>query len=155
LYLIEMQRISIVGLGRMGGALAIALSHAGFEIADVIVRRAESAELILEEINAPVNLKRPGDPIDGDIVIIATSDPSIAECSETLSNSLNGRPVVLHTSGSLSSTVLSACASIGCETGSMHPLVSVSDALSGSRSFAGRYFCLEGTPAAVEAAGRS
>lgn len=54
---------------------------------------------------------------------------------------------MLHTSGALSSTVLSPLAEKGIETGSLHPLVSISDPNSGS-NLRGAFFCVEGSRAA-------
>jgi predicted short-subunit dehydrogenase-like oxidoreductase (DUF2520 family) len=51
----------------------------------------------------------------------------------------------LHTSGALSSEVLAALAAKGFQTGSIHPLVSISDPVSGAAALRGAYFCLEGT----------
>jgi predicted short-subunit dehydrogenase-like oxidoreductase (DUF2520 family) len=41
---------------------------------------------------------------------------------------------------------------IGCSTGSIHPLVSISDAQRGADRFANAYFCVEGDAEAVKTA---
>ena len=61
---------------------------------------------------------------------------------------------MLHTSGALSSRVLSPLEEIGFNTGSLHPLVSVSDPASGAKAFRGAYFCVEGDNAALKLARR-
>ncbi|MDM7921118.1 MAG: DUF2520 domain-containing protein [Pyrinomonadaceae bacterium] len=147
-----MQRISIIGLGRMGGALAIALSRAGFRIADITIRGGDAPANVIANIEPPTRLLRPDEAPSGEIVLITTGDPEIAGASEVVSRSLSGSETVLHASGSLDSSVLKACADLGCAVGSMHPLVSISDPVAGSTLFSGRYFCLEGDEIAVAAA---
>lgn len=151
-----MRRISILGLGRMGGALALALGRpgSGFRVIDLIVRRKGDAAAISSELPSRPRIVLPDNAadIDTDIVLVTTGDPDIAEAARWLAPRLRNRPVVLHTSGSLASTELSPCAEVGCITGSLHPLLSVSDAFTGSKRFRGMYFCVEGMAAAVESA---
>ena len=56
---------------------------------------------------------------------------------------------MLHASGALSSLVLSSAADKGIATGSMHPLISISDPIRGAESFASAFFCIEGSENAV------
>ncbi len=149
-----MPSVSIVGIGRAGGALALALHGAGYQIDHLIHRESATAKLIARLLPESTLLAASGSSftISSDIVIIATPDPEIRAASEQLSKHLASTPVVLHTSGSLSSEVLSSLAQMGCPTGSMHPLASISDAVSASTSFADVYFCIEGDSVAAGAA---
>ncbi len=63
-----------------------------------------------------------------------------------------GARIALHASGALASTILQPLRAVGFRTGSMHPLVAVSDSLSGAESFRNAYFCLEGERRAVHVA---
>ena len=149
MYLIGMQRICILGPGRMGGALAIALAEASTDlsITQLIARRSlEAAEAIASRIEPrpEVVLSDEINSIEADIVLITTGDPEIRSASEWLSKRVKTSTVVLHTSGSLASTELSACAEMGCPTGSVHPLVPISEPVSGSKLFRAAYFCVEG-----------
>jgi predicted short-subunit dehydrogenase-like oxidoreductase (DUF2520 family) len=63
-----------------------------------------------------------------------------------------GQRTVLHTSGALSSNVLSPLAGAGFRTGSLHPLLSVSDPAAGAAKLRGAFFCLEGDRSAVRIA---
>ncbi|MEJ7847668.1 MAG: Rossmann-like and DUF2520 domain-containing protein [Pyrinomonadaceae bacterium] len=150
-----MQSVSIIGIGRLGGALALALTRSGFVVENLIFRRSETAAAIANKIpndpklidsTAAVDLKT-------DIIFITTPDPEIEAVALKLSNVLTGRPFVFHTSGSLSSKILYKLREIGCETGSIHPLISVSDPFRGANRFEGTYFCIEGDDAAVKLAG--
>lgn len=149
-----MLSVSIIGVGRIGGSLAIALARAGFIIRELAGRRIESFRGIAKLIDPAPKLIVFGEknlqPVD--VVLICTRDPQISAISEKLAGELSFRPVVLHTSGSLSSEVLAALSQSGCATGSIHPLVSISEAKRGAASYAGKYFCIEGDSKAVEAA---
>ena len=140
-----MQSISMIGIGRAGGALALALSRAGYRIEHLVHRGSTVADLIASQI--PSARLSPADifpTINSDIVIITTADPDIGNVAASLVKHLHSRPVVLHVSGSLSSEVLSAVSSIGCPVGSMHPLTSMSDPITGSENLSNAFFCVEG-----------
>jgi len=150
-----MQSVSIIGVGRIGGALAIALSRAGFAV-DMLVHRDDStAKLIaphLPNTTRFVEWSSRQSPFESDIVLITTADPDIASVAEALPDQLKKGSVVMHTSGSLSSESLSALADAGHFTAAMHPLVSVSDAISGADNFSGAFFCIEGSDEALKEA---
>ena len=145
-----MPSISIIGVGRVGGALAIALARSGYTIDRIVHRGSATAELISRKLPSTVVISSSNSfpDIDSDIVLITTADPDIEQAAHQLESHVPGRPVVLHTSGSLSSEVVSNLKAVGCPTGSMHPLISISDAVAGPESFADAYFCIEGDEAA-------
>lgn len=152
-----MRKISIIGVGRVGGALAIALSRKNFEIENLIVRNNETAQKVSEiiepkpQILSSENLSE----ITSEIIFIAAQDFEIENAANNLAEKLEkSKPFVFHTSGSLSSEVLKPLKAIGCRTGSIHPLVSLSDAVLGATRFADAYFCIEGDAEAVETARR-
>ncbi len=152
-----MKKVSIIGVGRVGGALAIALAEKGFEIENLIVRESKKATEIAALINRKtrVSLIDDIDEISSDIVFITTRDFEIEAAAEKLAEKIiNHKLVVFHTSGSRSSGILSPLRAIGCRTGSIHPLTSISDAELGAERFANAYFCIEGDSRAVEIAGQ-
>jgi len=152
-----MLKISIIGVGRVGGALAIALSRKGFEIENLIVRNAETAKKISEIIEPKPQIvsSESLSEISSEIVFIAAQDFEIENAAKKLAKKLKkSKPFVFHTSGSLSSEVLNPLKEIGCRTGSIHPLVSLSDAILGAKRFKDAYFCIEGNAEAVETARR-
>ena len=96
-----------------------------------------------------------------DLVLIATPDDAIEEtahrlaaCERGTSGKATRRRTVLHTSGALSSEVLAPLAQAGFHTGSLHPLVSVSESRAGAKALHGAFFCLEGDKAALKLAGK-
>lgn len=148
-------KISIIGIGRMGGALAIALSKKGFEIENLMVRNFEKAgqvaELIAPEPNILIFDKVSA--VIADIIFITTPDSEIENVAANLIAKINQKtdekPFVFHTSGSRSSEILNNLKEIGCKTGSLHPLVSISDHITGADSFRDVFFCVEGDAEAV------
>jgi predicted short-subunit dehydrogenase-like oxidoreductase (DUF2520 family) len=178
--------VAIVGAGRLGQALAIALESAGYTIVALVARRRRKAEkavaLLTDVRSGPVALTmneldrlavRGSSPtarngVDlpvTDLFIIATPDDAIAETAQRLAIVSTGKTrrraarsqtaacgTVLHTSGALSSDVLRSLAEIGFHTGSLHPLVSVSEPRAGARGLHGAFYCLEGDEPALRIA---
>lgn len=148
-----MHRISIIGVGRVGGALAIALSAKGFEITELVYRGEQKPDAVAARLSTMPEIVRFGveHGSDADVVLVTTGDPDIAAAAEWIRAVYKAPALVLHTSGSLSSEVLSNAAEPE-RIGSMHPLISISDSLRGAASFNGAYFCIEGGKDAVRAA---
>jgi predicted short-subunit dehydrogenase-like oxidoreductase (DUF2520 family) len=146
--------ISIIGAGKLGGALAIALNKKKFSIENLIARNLETAGKIAKSISPKPKILPSGNlsEIASDVILIATQDSEIEPAAARLAEQLKTKPFVFHTSGSLSSEVLRRLKSIGCSTGSIHPLVSISDAQRGADRFANAYFCVEGDAEAVKTA---
>lgn len=142
--------VSIMGFGRVGGALAAALPRDKYAVVSIVCRGRETSRPLPD--GATLLTEQEIDRIDSDILFITTRDPEIAGACRSLAAGLRARPIVLHTSGSYSSTILSQLTTIGYETGSLHPLVSISDPELGPERFRGAFFCVEGTPVAAEAA---
>ncbi len=132
--------------------MALALAKKGFPVENLVARNRQTAEKIIQLFPDKPNILTPEDfsQISSDIIIIATQDFEIAAVAEKFAGHLLHQPFVFHTSGSLSSEILGALKH--CKTGSIHPLVSVSDAVIGAEKFKNVYFCVEGEPEAVNVA---
>lgn len=145
--------VSLIGAGRLGLALAIALQSAGYPILALVARRRQKAEkaaaFLVETKPRPLALATNQliELPQTDLIFIATPDDAIVETARRLASSRRGqgRRTVLHTSGALSSEVLDPLASAGFETGSLHPLVSISEPAAGADALRGAFYCLEGT----------
>ena len=149
-----MMSVSIIGIGRVGGALALGLPKEQYTVKNLIYRGdRELVDSIRKLLPTAViaTLEDLAD-IDSDILFITTQDSEIGSVAKQLASKLTGNPFVFHTSGALSSKTLDDLRSIGCKTGSMHPLVSVSSAEAGPDRFKGSYFCIEGDAEAVDVA---
>jgi predicted short-subunit dehydrogenase-like oxidoreductase (DUF2520 family) len=146
--------ISVIGIGKLGGALTLALADAGLSVKELIVRGRRTANLIKKRFLPDVSITTFTSltALKGDIILITTKDPEIRTVASHLKPLVRRGQVVLHTSGSLPSTVLAPLRRPGAFIGSIHPLTSVSNALDGAKQFRGTYFCLEGDPTALKAA---
>jgi predicted short-subunit dehydrogenase-like oxidoreductase (DUF2520 family) len=153
--------VAVIGAGRLGQAFAIALQSSGYPVVALVARSREKAEkaavLIKKTFGQRPGKARPkslvfggnqlGELPETDLVLITTPDDAIQETAQRLSGLWSGRTrsTVLHTSGALSSEALAPLAEKGFQTGSIHPLVSVSEPVSGAAALRGAFFCIEGT----------
>lgn len=149
-----MHTISIIGLGRLGGALALALPADKYVIEYLVVRDRERwlRDSSLGSRFDAVREIRELQDVSSETIIIATQDDEIESVASLIADNVDPGTNVFHTSGSLSSTILAPLRSRGCPAGSIHPLVSVSDPELGAARFKGSYFCIEGDPEAVSCA---
>ncbi len=147
-----MRKVSIIGVGRIGGALAFALARKGYEIENLVVRNDRTAKKVCEFIEPPPQILTSEDlsRISSGIIFIATQDAEIERAAQDLAENLRAtKPFVFHTSGARSSESLQSLKKTGAQVGSIHPLVSVSDAFLGAARLAGAYFCVEGDAESV------
>ncbi len=149
-----MKTVSFIGVGRLGGALAIALSRAGFRVDQLIYRNSPPLIAITDAILGRPTLVSLDQlrSIGSDVLFITTGDEQIETVCTSVAPLIDGDTVVFHSSGALSSAVLSAAAEKGIATGSVHPLISISDAVRGAELLAKAFFCVEGKDEAVDEA---
>ncbi len=118
-------RLRVIGPGRAGGALALALGRAGWDVVGQLARGDDVARAL-----------------DGtDLLVVAVPDHAIAEVAAAVAP--NDRAVIAHLAGSLGLEVLG-----GHErTAALHPLVSLpSAALGADRLGSGAWFAVAGDP---------
>lgn len=152
-----MTKVSLIGIGRMGGALALALSRKGYKIENLVTKHPEKTQEIASRIYPHPHVLLPSalEQLNSSkIIFITTQDDKIAESAVRLSQTIKPERIVFHTSGSLSSEVLEPLKKKRCHVGSLHPLVAISDAVLGSERFKNTFFCVEGSKEAVEVAKR-
>lgn len=141
--------VSIIGAGRLGTALGLALRAAGYPIISLVARRlskAKSSASLIGGGSLALSAARIAELPPSDILLIATPDDVLDGVARALSRigSFHTGGVALHTSGALSSSVLAPLAAIGFHCGSLHPLVSVSRPELGAENLRGAFFCIEG-----------
>ena len=148
-------KISIIGCGRVGTALAVFLARAGYDIAGLASAHAASAE-------AAAGAAGQGRVYDtahkavaaGDVVFITTPDQLIEPVCRILAREtgLLAERMVFHCSGALSSKILSSAGKAGAHVGSIHPLQSFAPYAPGQSSpFSGIHISVEGDGEAVAA----
>ena len=147
--------ITIIGLGRLGSALAIALSKKRYPIETLVSRRRVTLEKAAAHLDADVRLLVVKDIQQlrpSDVTLITTPDDQLPKVVGGLSKISSAGSIALHTSGALSSQVLSPLEDLGWSTGSVHPLISVSGSESATSVFNGAFWCVEGDRKALTAA---
>lgn len=159
--------VAVIGAGRLGSALALALSRSGYHVIALVARRAARARLAARTLSPrPLALDATQLhllPDTLDLILITTPDDQIAPvvarlagvyAARRVANSPRRRQrVALHASGALLSDALAPLGEHNFSLGSLHPLVSVSDpAAGGARNLRGAFYCLEGAASALMAA---
>ena len=147
-----MVSVSIVGLGRVGGAIALSLSPDRYLVENLVVSPSFDPAAYAESLPSSTVIKTLDafSELNSDIIFITTQDAHIVFAAQQLAKKITGSPLVFHTSGSYPSSILADLKNAGCKTGSIHPLVSISKPELGPERFRGAFFCIEGESAAVE-----
>jgi len=165
--------VAVIGAGRLGTALGQALDKSGYPVEVVVALRRNSAHRAAKLIGknaAGLSVQQLNrlSPRQTDrlsrcaLILISTPDDAIASAAEQLAvlfssrdvepSRASARRIALHTSGALSADVLSPLRRAGFATGSLHPLVSISDSRAGSDAFRNSFFAVEGERLAARAA---
>lgn len=162
--------VAVIGAGRLGSALALALSQSGYAVVALVARRAPHARRAARALS-PRPLALGATQLDSlpdtDLLLITTPDDQINEVASRLAHIFAARDakasplqprrpqrVALHASGALVSGALAPLAAQGFSLGSLHPLVSISDPVSGASNLRGAFYCLEGESRARSAANK-
>ncbi|HVI72963.1 MAG TPA: Rossmann-like and DUF2520 domain-containing protein [Pyrinomonadaceae bacterium] len=146
--------VSIIGAGRLGTALAVALADKSYSIQSLVARTAASARKaakLLDEDSQILAARNLGLLRPADLFLITTPDDQIAHVASELSRLETTRaraqkPTALHTSGALSAEVLAPLRKRGWSTGSIHPLISVSGS---TTALDGAFWSVEGDKTAL------
>lgn len=139
--------IAIIGTGKLGSTLALALAQKGYRINGLSdndpARLAEAAQAV----KPAASDSDPSAAVKGaEIVILSVPDDSIKAVSDQLASrqALAKGQILCHCSGFLPSSALVANKMLGASIASMHPLASFSRCLSPWERFKGIYFGIEG-----------
>ncbi|MCE2512568.1 MAG: DUF2520 domain-containing protein [Acidimicrobiia bacterium] len=123
-----MRSVRIIGNGRAGGAMAVALSEVGWHVHPVLGRSAPATHIA-------------GATADADLVLIATPDAAVPDVAAAIEPSVTA--VVAHLAGSLG---LDAVA-VHPRPAALHPLVALPDPAVGARRLlGGGWFAVAGDP---------
>lgn len=144
-------RVTIIGAGRMGQGLGLALKRRGYKVA--LVARTQ------RDVTPPLMLhqgSRAEATSGAELVLIATPDDAIGSVAAELAaeQAITRDQVVLHLSGLLDRNALLPLEETGAGCGSFHPLQSVADAATAAERLKGAYVGIEGDDRALVAAER-
>lgn len=146
-----MKSFSVIGAGRVGTALALALCRKGLELkylADRSSARAREVSKLIGQGRATGDNRLAAR--SAGLIFICVPDDLIGKLVEEISVvELSGK-FVFHTSGALSSDLLQPLARKGARVASFHPAQTFAEPVAKPGIFKGIYIGLEGQPEAVE-----
>ncbi|MEK9502293.1 Rossmann-like and DUF2520 domain-containing protein [Gaopeijia maritima] len=142
------ERVMVIGPGRVGLALGHALSQAD-AVRHLVYcgRRPEppSHPLFVQGV-AEYHFGLMAPPLGTEAVLLTLPDRVLPEMAHALAG--QGRPapdtVVMHTSGSLNTDVLAPLHAAGYAVGSIHPLQTISHPVTGAERLRGAHFAVTG-----------
>ena len=147
--------VAIVGPGRVGQALGKLLASAGVGIRFVAARRRGAARRAVRFIGRGVPVALDSQHLaEASVVLLTTADAALEHVARhlaALGRDWSGK-VVLHTCGSLPSTVLQPLRRRGAAIGSLHPFQTIPNPAAGVRNLKGCFWGIEGDAAARKVA---
>ncbi len=141
-------RVAVVGAGRMGQGLGLALAEAGHRVA-LLSRTPRRVQPPLEvTVDDWASRLR-----EAEVVLIATPDHAIETVAERLrgEDAVGPDHAVFHVSGWHDRGVLRALEPTHAALGSFHPLQAIADPAHAAERLVGAYVGIEGDPRAIEA----
>ena len=140
-------KIGIIGIGRLGKALTMALQEAG-QPPVALCDYDATAYGFAQKLNIPFSTCPQELIQQATTVFLTVPDMKIAQVAAAIAPSCAGR-TIFHCSGSLGCEALDPLCNIECERGCFHPL----QAFTGDKiSFQGVYAAVDGTPQALTTA---
>ncbi|MDG2291191.1 MAG: DUF2520 domain-containing protein [Phycisphaerales bacterium] len=134
--------VAILGCGRVGGALAIAMHEAGTNDLHLTGQRAEHAAALAERLAGTHHATMQGAVDAAKLVIVTVPDDAIEPVVAGLKWS--DEHTVLHCCGLHTLDVLDSARASGASVGSLHPLMAITDPNQGAASLSGATFAIEG-----------
>ena len=146
-------KIAIVGAGRVGTALAVRLTEAGYRITELISRRTPSPRGkgygLARRLRATAS-SLGGARLDADVVWFCTPDEQVARTAAELARLVWNHKFAFHASGVLTSDELGVLRGRGAQVASVHPLMTFIPGV--VPKLTGVTFAVEGDPGAVRIA---
>jgi predicted short-subunit dehydrogenase-like oxidoreductase (DUF2520 family) len=139
-------RVSIIGSGRVGTALAKQLHILGYPLGVLVARSLLHAEAAVSFVGAGQPHTDVRQALADDVVFLTVPDTQIAVVCAALAkgNGWSSQHLVVHCSGALGTEVLADAQQTGAAVLSLHPLLSISDPATGVQALPGAHFALEG-----------
>ncbi len=143
-----LKNISVVGTGKLGSSLAIALKSKGFNISGLYSIGGTSQESLCRKLEICLGNDLSKSVISSDIIFITVPDSQIRNVSRQISQCVNVKDIknkyFFHMSGALTSDELVDLAGLGAYTGSLHPIQTFAGTSVVQKIFEGVYFGFEG-----------
>jgi len=149
------ETVTIIGVGRLGSALAQALYRNGYSIIGLIDQNLFRAEQVSNFVNPEVCSKDIFDIIAVDIIFICVPDDIIAVVVSQLENQFKQNKIakfVFHCSGALTSDVFDPLKKYDVAGASLHPIQTLAGREDDWRKLSNIYFGVEGDWQAIKKA---
>ncbi|SEJ73817.1 Predicted oxidoreductase, contains short-chain dehydrogenase (SDR) and DUF2520 domains [Propionispira arboris] len=146
-----MNKVGIIGAGKVGSVLAIALQREGINVCAVSGGGSDSAKILADRIGILFCRDTALVAREVDIILIATPDREIKNVVNLLkiSGEMRDGQIVFHVCGSQSAEILAGLRSFGVAVGSIHPLQSFSSIEAGLKNLGSSYFAIDGDEQAL------
>ena len=148
----ESLTVAIVGIGKVGKAIAFFTKKAGYKI-ETIFTNQTATELIKETENILILKEKNWNFTQPDILFITTPDDKIENIAKKLSEFNKDKwqkTLVFHCSGAFNSELLLPLKNLGAKVGSIHPLKSFAQNIISLSELANVYWCVEGDKEAID-----
>ena len=117
---VALERVVVLGAGRVATHLVPALVQAGFKVAQVWSRTEVSARTLAEPLDIPYTDDLDSIINDADIYIVSVADEALPLVAEKLVALVGGHPLYLHTAGSVDISLWRRCGAL--HFGILYPL---------------------------------
>jgi predicted short-subunit dehydrogenase-like oxidoreductase (DUF2520 family) len=136
--------LALVGPGRAGTTVAVALADRGWDVVGVAGRRVDAPGTlgVATRLGAPA-VEPAAAGHGADVVIVATPDALVETAAATLAGSVATDALVVHLSGALG---LDALAAVPGRVGALHPLQTFPSVEAGLARLAGSWCAIAGDP---------
>lgn len=152
-------RVTVVGAGNWGNALAFALHNAKIPVAEIVIRRKSRVNVRLAAAIGARLTTLDRAQLNAEIFWLCTPDSAISEVAAALSARLQQReqvkkrnpgtaPIVFHSSGALTANEMDALRPVHAALASVHPLMTFPTRAKPKQAAASRP--LAGVPFAIE-----
>jgi len=147
--------VGIIGPGRAGVGLALALARAGYLVRLYGRRKRAIPDPLELTVGAADAAPTPAWLAQAGVVILAVRDDAIRPLAEALARGgVRPEHVVLHLSGAQGQEALAPLVPSRAALGSLHPLQTISDPERAPERLKGAWAAVEGMPRALDAAER-
>ncbi len=150
--------IGIIGAGKLGNALAVAMNKLEFSISGIYSRSEESCQSLCRKLNLEMDNCLDAVIINSEVIFLCVPDNDIENMASHIASSFKSESVsgkvFFHLSGALSSEVLQPLVDMGAYTGSFHPIQTFADRENSWQKLFGCFFGFEGCDKARKCASK-
>jgi predicted short-subunit dehydrogenase-like oxidoreductase (DUF2520 family) len=137
-----MSSVILVGPGRAGLSVALALAAAGHQVTAVVARDGRAGAAAADRFGAAAATL--GDPLGpGDLLILGVRDDAIVEVASILAPLVADVEAAVHLSGLAGLETLAPLRDAGVEIGSFHPLQTLPDPETGAGRLEGAWVAID------------